>query len=737
MKQKESSVLFHQLRKQKHLAKQQFETLDELHFHVQNDTKTFWGDSKRKNLLISARFPDKKELLKMADAVVAGNLRFWQPWHMEQTITFEELGSPIDWQMIPNGDLEWTHALLRLYHFLDLAVAYDLTKQKKYLDIFRVHLSDFTKTKYNRQGVISPNLLDAALRINNLIRSLDLIKHSDQVSAETIAQLIYILVEETNYLVSRLRTKVGNWEFFITISILMNSVYLKGICDVTVWADEGKKRLQEITESEILADGNLIEACPMYHGQSVLLLLDYLSLLKNNNLEIPDYLTETINKMIICLLQVADPGKRLPRLGDSDAFDITYITCYAEILTGERYQEDQNECSKLNISDFDTTGWLISRFPLRERTGYFLFDVSGKPPIRRSWHSHADDLQFIFHDGENDIFIDPGRYTYSSYFKKNLPVLGTNYKPVGVVGFLFHLLYPRFRNLNTRDWRAHFRHTLSHNTVCCDRKMQRGYTNLEENPTKVERLFHHQVGPIFFSCAQLVDNLPWLAKNTRKVDSIRKESGPYNHKRTILGVTPDVFVIHDILQANRSCEWIASFHVAPNVNIRSEKENTFSLHTKANNTTLLQLHSNSQDSCLTSIDADWSSLFYNQKEESSVIRLRAPDMNKVSFTSIILPALNIPEHNCSSEVIYSQNDSEAIYRVEITLGCKVIHIYFNSESGKIRKWDDILSDASLVVTISENQQYTSVGFFQGSHVQVGHKKIIAEHPHSNLFQRFG
>ena len=708
---------------------------DVLRQYFRDSPTTFWGDGSLKQQLISARFPDQQELLSMADATVEGQLRFWQPWHMEQTSILEPIRTPIDWQAIPNGDQEWTHALLRLYHLLDLAVAFDKTQHKIYLQTLENHLRSFTDARYNNQKIISPNLLDAALRINHLIRTFDLIKKTELVSPETVSLIINIIIDETDYLVTRLGTKVGNWEFFITIAILMSSVYLSEICEIEFWQQEGEKRLQEIIDSELLGDGNLIEACPMYHGQCILLLLDYMMLLKNNRIAVPSYISETIDVMMKSLLRIADPQGRIPRLGDSDALEIEYIANYADQVTGDNYNITEKKVSSLRIEDFNATGWLISRFTLQDKTGYFLFDISGKPPLRRSWHSHADDLQFMFHDGVHDVFIDPGRFTYSSYFKRKLPVLQTNYKPVGMIGFLYHLIYPQYRELNKRDWRAHFRHTVSHNTVCCGSKMQRGYTNLEEYPTKVERLFHYQEGSMFYSGAQLIDNDYWLDKNTRKEDSIRKESESCKHIRTIFGFTPHVIVISDILNSDKPCQWTGSYHVASNVSIQNEKNNVFILTTPSNTTHLLQLHSNCQGGEEVSIEADWNSMIYNQKEQSSIIRLRLENKKRAYISSIILPAIQEDQQKYKSEVIYSpekQNFSEV---VKITSDTKEINIYYNPHPGIVKSYNNISSDALVTLTVKENQQYTYAGYFQGSQLQIGDKKYGTLSPDTNLFQQ--
>ncbi|HHI03327.1 MAG TPA: alginate lyase family protein [candidate division Zixibacteria bacterium] len=703
--------------------------------YFRNSPVTFWGEGLRKEDLIMARFPDQKQLLAMADATVDGKLRFWQPWHMEQTSTFENIETPINWQAVPNGDLEWTHALLRLYHFLDLAIAFNYTQKQKYLHTIENHLRSFTIARFERRGIISDNLLDAAMRINHLVRSFDLIKQTQWFSPKGTAQIITILIEESNILVSRLRVKAGNWEFFITIAVLISALYLREICDVSQWQKEGEKRLREIIDSEILQDGNLIEACPMYHGQCLLLLLDYMLMLKNNRMAPPAYLENIIENMMAAVQCVANPQGKIPRLGDSDVLEIEYIRHFASCVTGNKYEASDKLSSDISIDDMKASGWLIYRFPLNRATGYFLFDISGKPPPGRAWHSHADDLQFLFHDGENEVFIDPGRFTYSSYFKRPLPFVGMDYKPVGLVGFLYHLRYPQFREMNKRDWRAHFRHTLSHNTVCCDGKMQPGYTNLKEYPTVVDRLFHFQEGPLFYSGGILQNNTSWLTTHIRHDDSLRKESDIYEHKRTIFGFIPYCFVITDTVTADKPHQWISSYHVAPHIVIKRFRDNLYQLTTRSELTHYLQLHSNRQTDMRTTINPDWSSLSYNQREQSTIIRMHVINQQSASMVSIILPTANLPHQYYSSKVDYFQMAPNQPLIVSIKLGNKEINIYFSNVPGKLQQWDQVSSDSALALTSYEDNQLAAVGFILGSQIKVGDQRFSTSHPNTNLFQR--
>lgn len=700
--------------------------------YFQNSSVSFWGENTD---ALTVRFPDRDELIREANNAVEGKLRFWQPWHMEQTHTIEDMGDPITWDAAPNGDLEWTHALLRLYHILDLAGAYHITQNDIYLTTIEKHISSFCTVRFDEPKAVSDNLLDAALRIHHLIRTLDLIKNAENLSESLVTKMLAIIVEESEFLVERLRVKVGNWEFFITVALLMSSIYLSEICDVSKWRDEAEKRLNEILKSEILPDGNLIEACPMYHGQVVLLLLDYILVLISNNMEIPSDITTVTDKMLRALVRVVDPEGNIPRLGDSDSFAVAYITDYARHITGIEYYTAPPKPERLTVEDIKETGWLIYRFPLEEKSGYFLFDMSGKPPVRRTWHSHADNLQFLFHDGETDVFIDPGRFTYSSYFKKPLPFIKTNYKPVGPVGFLYHLFYPKFRQLNKTDWRAHFRHTMIHNTVCCDRKMQRGYTNLKEYPTLVKRLFHYQEGPLFMSGATLANDKEWMRNNTRREDSVRKESDEYEHTRTIIGYLPYAFVIIDKLTADKPHEWVSSYHVAPGIEINEHGSDVFELKTKQNKTHFLKLHSSDSTKLHSSIEQDWSSLVYNRREESQIIRASVNEKQSVTFISVIYPNLSLLPKDCYSKVIFSESVQLSPEIINLRVSTGDINIYLNEQPGKTKEFELVSTDAQVAILHEKLDNLLAVGIMGGSTVTFRNQEYAPESSSDTYFKR--
>ena len=73
-----------------------------------------------------------------------------------------------------NGDMEWVYMLNRQGYLVDLAIAFYLTKENKYLDKWKEIILDFIAT--NEAEISHPEaswrVLDAGIRLINWIKSL-------------------------------------------------------------------------------------------------------------------------------------------------------------------------------------------------------------------------------------------------------------------------------------------------------------------------------------------------------------------------------------------------------------------------------------------------------------------------------------------------------------------------------------------------------------------------------------
>lgn len=603
----------------------------------------YWGNRKNESDIFLARFPDREKLVRMADLAVKGRIQFWHPWHMELTHSPEKIVKPKEWFIPRNGDPEWLDSLVRFTHMFDLAAAYNITGKKKYIDSFSSYLESFAKARSIRHRHWKDQL-NAAIRVSNLIKSIDLFDPSS-VSEHLIQSIIRQVYTDCDFLYASLGRKVGNWEVAITTSLLTVSTYFCCAPEIVPWHMDAEQRLIFILQSDTHQDGIQIEEVPLYHGEVILFLMDYMTVLKVNDITPKPIIVNTLRKMISVLDEIADPEDMIPPLGDSDRFPVSYIKNTGHLLIGlsdlvrtsAGTEADDATCSITpSIKTFDNTGWVVMRWLYAEhQTGYLLFDCSGKPFPLRSWHSHADDLNFIFHTSEGALITDLGRFTYAHDFPIYFPYTNRKVYEGTRKAKLFKFLKLSNRGIYFRDWREYFRSTLSHNTVCCDGKNQPYYddTTSAGSFVKLHSVLHS--GALFLMHGEMDIARPGKSwDNSDQANSERSSQNDfYRHSRVICGNVPDLIVVVDKLESITARDWINSIHFSPKCRIKNQGHGV--------NVSLGSSHYFVQTVSVPSvvitsnIDQDWVSEVYNKKVTSKTYRSVVKNKDKIIFFTII------------------------------------------------------------------------------------------------------
>ena len=652
--------------------------------------------------ILLARYPDQKFLIAMADAITRGLIKFWQPWHMEKTHEYVKLTKPIKWDIIPNGDYEWPHALVRFGHMLDLAIAFRLTGNDKYICSYIEHIKDFSVARFNKRLDLWDSSLDAAIRLQNLIRSFDLIRAWPKLPDETILLFYTLTLTESKLLYENLGRRVANWEFFITTSLLVSTTYLSEKFDTAVWRNAAHTRLKEILQTEITADGNLIEQVPMYHGECLLDLLDYLVILEANDLKADAAIVDKVVAMADCLAVITDPRGFIMPIGDSDVFDAEYILNYANLVLEYLGNKRRIGLCKPSSSSQDPiglvknvlspTGWVTLRWKDGDERDWLLFlDASGKPPDRRAGHSHADDLQFLLHNSDGPIFIDPGRYTYARYFGKLLKILNRPIDQYGRLAFIYRMFNWKFRSLNTRNWSKYFRSTLSHNTISCDDLERPDYDSQTYRRRQVQLEQSITLSPLVWL---KTTNLPSTADMENSVD---KKSG-YKHSRILAAHLPNIVVIYDIIESDQDHQWISSFHLGAGCEAKIEA-NRIIIKTAGGTDVHMTWAELLGNGAQVSIDNEWVSPEYNRKYPAYAPRITTNPCSKM----VLVTALDLKprkevdtQSNIEFKMIGDTSSGQQVCMVRCISGRDTLDLYVNPR-GEIFSHDKLKSDALLSV----------------------------------------
>lgn len=547
-------------------------------------------------------------MVAMAEAALRGRIRFWHPWHMEPTPECERIGRRIDWERAPNGDREWAHALARFTHMLDFAAAAQITGRREFVDAFDRHLRSYMQAR-SPERAFWTNALDSSLRVMNLLRSLGLLETTDLLPERSRERTVTAIRTEAGFLADVLGTNVANWEFFIATALLSAAECLRDEMDAADWSSRATARLSEITSCEIFRDGTFSEESPMYQGEVVLCVYDGLAIFAARGAESPPFLRDAAQRLLSSLEQLADPEGNVLPIGDSDRYPVAYLRTFADAvddLAGR--PRSRVPCPPDGVSTFHyrDSGWSGVRWQLADGTrAQLVLDASGKPPRRRRFHSHSDDLQVLLHTSHGPLLTDPGRFTYAPWHVGSLPVIGkVPFHPRGRMAWLHNALFPRLRAFNERNWRWHFQSSAAHTTISAGGRNHPGYDRPDDD------------GRVFISMVPELEGRSFMLGATAICDP--DEPGSFTHRRLIRGELPGRIVVVDEVVAPTSDNWCATFRFGDAVEVK--KTGPLALEATLRDTNWRFSWDVSEHATLT-VDRDWTSPLYNVKVPAFVATL--------------------------------------------------------------------------------------------------------------------
>ncbi|NOQ14489.1 MAG: hypothetical protein GQ583_08460 [Methyloprofundus sp.] len=695
---------------------------------LQNRTARYWPDTGVKSDFFYARFPDKSQLIHMAKLATQRRIIYWHPWHMEVTHKAYRLDKKIDWFTPPTGDHEWIDSLVRFTHMIDLTAAYDFTHEGKYLASFENYLNSFSIAR-KTPGRHWKFLINIAVRLINLIRAYDLIAHEDSLPLSVHLEVLENIALDIEFLLNSLDKVRGNGAFFATTALLIASEFLTDIFDVEKWQVLAEQKLYEILDTEIQSDNIEVEQVPMYHGEVVLTLLDYCIMLKSNNLPISTQLEKTIKGMLHALTELCDPEGKIPAIGDSDRYSITYITnLYHTIFQAETAQVFPATVKTISdyssLTTYDASGWAIVRWNYNiEKQGYLLFDCSGKPKHQKSGHSHADDLQFLLHTSNGAIFTDPGRFSYCTDFQAYYPFTKKRIYPKDQFRPFYTLLFPKFMDLYGRNWKEYFKRTLSHNTISLNGENQPGYAKRTDPCSKTELLQQQKTGPLVFLQGHL------------DTSANKENSPPYQHTRTILGVLPHLWIIVDKMNAEEKGNWISSYHLEAGSQASISNQ---SIYIEASGGAhSMHFLSSTNTSPLLSVDDDWISHIYNKKQPSKTIRTTTEKTSDAMLVTVIQSLENNKMQLNEANTVNLSMDhlTQDIFILTLTQGDSITKLIINPDC-KPLKHGELEFDSILSLESRDGENLTEAGFIGGTFLRSSDFSLTCNPQEAGVYQTF-
>lgn len=702
--------------------------LGPLDFPLVGVLKRYWPSDGVDSSVFQARFPDAQLLVRMGRRAVKRRIRYWHPWHMEQTHSDYTLSKKIDWFTPPNGDHEWIESLVRFDHMIDLAAAHRLTSKQRYVKSFVYYLKSFADSR-STPGRHWQYKLNPAIRVINLIRAYDLVARRIAPDDPVHRLVCECILRDVEFLKTQVDDARGNGAFFVACALLIAALYFEDLFKTHAWRDSAESKLFEALRTEIRGDGVEAEQVPMYHGEVLLTLLDYCVALTSNGCSIDCRLRTAARAMLAVIGKVSDPQGLIPPIGDSDRFDVNYLYEFYNSVLNERASlekdwmpleaESSARDAAFQVQKLSETGWVVVRWNHDEgHRGYLLFDCSGKPRPGYGSHSHADDLQFLLHDSRGPIFTDPGRFTYCTEFKAFFPWSRKRINPHGRFKRVYELLFPDFMALARRNWKEYFKGTLSHNTVSCDGANQPGYSHPRDVGATVKLGRHLACGPLIYLDGVLACDNSVLGDDA---------STQYSHRRALIGFHPDLWVIVDRVEGAQAHQWISSFHVDFDCRISSSAEFQF-IEVNGGVHQFFGASVMDGDGADCSIDDDWVSPLYNLKRPSKTIRIRSQQSATAELVGVVYTGTTryrriqridlIPVHDASGDMI-TKNILIHLVRDEV-----VTRILVNSEGFDFCD-EDFCSDAMVAFVSHSGGELVEAGLLGGRYLKCRDTNLVA------------
>lgn len=492
-------------------------------------------------LAASVEDADKEHTIARADEVCHHVFRF----RGEPAVTFNE---SVDWFRCPQGNLDWTWELNRHAYFVTLGRAYVYTGDERYVHEFRNLLLDWLGR--NPVGVDKPNwtsVLEVAYRINVWLWAYYYFLAASAFDDETLLATLRGLWVHGRYLAANLEYHVRNNHLLLESKALaMCGLLFPEFREARAWLDRGLSILWQQMRQQVRPDGVHGEQATMYHQVITSELLEILVLLDNNNVVVPPDVMNTFTRMLEFERAITKPDGQIPLLGDSALSD-SYVRFSAiaggaallnrvDLASGPLDEPTlwlvgAGRARRLSVlpedpapaasQAFPAGGYFVMRHGKGQESAYLMFDCGPFGYRPAPGHGHADALGFELYAGGRTLIADPGVYSY-------------------------HL---------GEEWRNYFRSTAAHNTITVDGMDQSSLLGLWHVVRPARATLHEWITAQHFD---FVDG---------SHDGYTRLRQPVTHRRQILFVKPEYWIILDLLDGQGQHRFDLHFHLMPDAKV--------------------------------------------------------------------------------------------------------------------------------------------------------------------------
>lgn len=384
------------------------------------------GDQYR-DYIFSHCSKDYEKVKSFLERLIDNRFMFDSPWDMEPCSKIHQI-QPMVWNQVFEDDPEWAYMLNRQEYLLQFMIGYLVEGDKGYIQKCKFFLFDWIEqVREFRPQSLMTRTLDTGIRSFTWLKLLLLLLKFDLLEEKELEKILVSLEKQIDFMKSHYRAKytLSNWGILQTIPILATYHFFSDKMDLEEAYHFASKELKQQIETQILEDGSQFEQSILYHVEVYKALLDLCLLLP----DLQDSFQELLEKMATYIQMMTGLDGRTLAFGDSDSTETTEILSLSamvlnkeDLLNGLDVKVDLLSLLFLGrekvkrLQEFEKRAWQ-PKFRSFEDSGHvcikdehrYLFFKNG--PLG-SAHSHSDENSFCLQYQGQPIFIDAGRYSY-------------------------------------------------------------------------------------------------------------------------------------------------------------------------------------------------------------------------------------------------------------------------------------------------------------------------------------
>jgi hypothetical protein len=518
------------------------------HFKRRSTPRFFWAPEEADAIAALVGEEAQQVTLQRADEICNNVFQFRRAAPVR-------LATPIDWTHCPDGNVDWTWDLNRHQYFETLGRAYTYSGDERYARRFRDLLLDWLERNPPRSGQVNwASVFEVAFRINTWLWAFSYLRGASAFDAAAGRAFLEGLLRHGEVLDEQLELHAANNHLLLEAkALVMLGLAMPEFRQAHRWMKRGLRLLFQEVRTQVCADGVHGERVTHYQRAIAGELLEVLLLLENNGQSVPQDIEVILARMLEFEVSITKPDGLIPLFGDS-GLDDSHIRFAAAAAgpAGVRRADLKRAGLALSEADvwlvgsaraqwyrtapavetalpsrsFPEGGYVVMRQGRGPGTSYLAMDAAPFGYRRVPGHGHADALSIeLFACGET-MLVDPGVY-------------GT-WAPA--------------------EWRNYFRSTRAHNTIVVDEQDQSLLVGIRHVHRPAQVTLHAWISTADFDLADASHN------------GYRRLAAPITHRRQVLFVKPQYWLIVDSLTGTGQHDFDLYFHCMPGATVSVNAE---------------------------------------------------------------------------------------------------------------------------------------------------------------------